>query len=113
MTNDLPEFDRRPYQKVHGFISRALTHGEQTSLKKLIAYKDGHYRALFSADFFTLAEDRTEPSKSQWNTLKKRLRRMDNKVFVLKQHGTADCDTGSHETVNQACYYIDFGFFKD
>jgi hypothetical protein len=45
----------------------------------------------------------TEPSKSQWNGLKKRLKRMDQQVFIFKVHG--------HQRAGDQNYcYLDFGF---
>jgi hypothetical protein len=53
-----------------------------------------------------LADGATEPSKSQWNSLKKRFKRAAPYVFMFKEHGAAECEGG-------ACYYLDFGFFED
>ncbi|MFW5748841.1 MAG: hypothetical protein ACOCYT_04425 [Chloroflexota bacterium] len=101
--SDLPEFDERPYEWVYKFARYVLSHGKDSSLIRLEAFDDGHYRAVFRKDYFILGEDRTEPSKSQWNTLKKRIKRINRDVFIFKQHGeTAD----GH-------YYMDFGFFQD
>jgi hypothetical protein len=106
MSGELPKFQPRNATAVRGFITRALTKGDSdTLLRDLIAYKDGHFRAVFDKRYFVLGEDVTEPSKSQWNTLKKHLKRMDPKIFIFKEHGTVAC--GEDE-----CYYVDFGFFS-
>lgn len=102
--NDLPAFDRgRHPDAVRSFISKVLSRGNDTALRDLIVYDDGHYRAVFDPAYFILVPERSEPSKSQWNTLKKRLKRMDNRVFVFKAHGQTD----------EGHYWLEFGFFKD
>lgn len=64
------------------------------------------YRALFAPNYFTLQPEQTEPSKSQWNTLKKRMKRIHGGVFVFKEHGAMN--------VNKLdCLYVDFGFLPD
>jgi hypothetical protein len=106
--SDLPDFLPREYSAVHKFASRALTNPQRspkTQLRELIAYEDGHYRALFSPDYFILPEGQAEPTKSQWNTFKKHLKRQDKRVFIFKAHGEADCG-------GERCYYVDFGFLR-
>ena len=53
--------------------------------------------------------DATEPSKSQWSTLKKQLKRRDHQIFVFKEYGTVPCNAETDAT----CLYLDFGFFLD
>lgn len=105
----LPKFRSVPYERVHEFISRALTNERQaptTRLVDLLVYEDKHYRAIFRPDYFALADDQQAPTKSQWNTLKKHLKRIDDDLFIFKEHGEVPCGpTGGR------CYYIDFGFF--
>jgi hypothetical protein len=103
--SDLPRFQKRSQQAVQDYIGRVLNHGdrpEDTTLQELIAYEDGHFRAIFRREYFALQEGHTEPTKSQWNTLKKRMKRMDRRVFVFKEHGISGDDL-----------YVDFGFFAD
>jgi hypothetical protein len=71
----------------------------------LVEYPDGHYRALFDPALFVLPAGQSAPSKSQWNNLKKRMKRHEPLVFVFKEHGEATGGDGSQ------CYYVDFGFF--
>lgn len=74
-------------------------------LRELVEYPDGHYRALFEAAYFVLPGGQSAPSKSQWNNLKKRMKRHEPLVFVFKEHGeVADKD-------GRQCCYVDFGFF--
>ena len=107
----LPRFRRRPYPQVLTYITRVLTNERQSpasQLVELVEFDDGHYRALFRPGFFVLAEGETEPTKSQWNTLKKKMKRLDPTVFILKDHGEAECDSAPDR-----CYTVDFGFFPD
>lgn len=105
--SDLPQFAPRKLEAVEALMSRAFINeriAPTTTLKKVIAYDDGHYRALFTRAYFALADGENEPSKSQWNTLKKHLKRIEPRLFIFKEHGTAEYD-------GQTCLYIDFGFF--
>lgn len=106
MSNPLPKFQSRPLGNVKTFMNRALTRGDNTSLRDVIAHKDGHFRVVFDKSYFALAEGAAEPTKSQWSTFKKHLKRMDAKLFVFKEHGTVSC--GEDE-----CYYVDIGFFAE
>lgn len=111
MSQELPQFAKRPYDKVHQYAARAFKGGGPgTSLIALKTFDDGHYRAIFSADYFTLHEGATEPTKSQWNTLKKHLKRIDHRVFIFREYGETDCPPHSP---HEKCYYIDFGFFAN
>lgn len=103
----LPQFSPRPREAVWEYAAQMLTDThrfDQTHLRDLIAYPDGHYRALFDPGYFLLAEGETQPSKSQWNSLKKKFKRHNPKVFMFKEHG---------ETEHQGArlFYVDFGFF--
>jgi hypothetical protein len=110
MSDDLPRFRRRAYAQVRDFAARLLTNreDEHTTLRQLIERDNNAYRAVFEARYFVLADGAAEPSKSQWNSLKKRFKRAAPYVFLFKEHGAADCAEG--ET---GCYYLDFGFFED
>ncbi len=100
----LPEFRPRRPNDVRRYIVQVL--GGDARLYDLIEYEDGHYRAVFDPDYFVLAEDRDEPSRSQWNTLKKRMKRIDSTVFVFKEHGETRYQ-------DDPAFYIDFGFFAN
>lgn len=106
-SKSLPQFKRRPQESVQALLSTVLTNpavSEETQLVELETYPDGHFRAWFSPDYFVLAEGASEPSKSQWNTLKKKLKRHDALAFVFKAYGEEVRD-------GQMRYYLDFGFF--
>ena len=107
MLKPLPQFHRRSFNYAQRYAARALTNERQanaTRLVQLIPYPDGHYRAIFKQDYFVLPEGQAEPSKSQWNTLKKHMKRMESDVFIFREHGETDCAPG------ERCYYVDFGF---
>ncbi len=107
---NLPQFKARPLAYARSLAADALTlpgaFDNPTQLVELIAYDDGHYRALFDPAYFVLPEGQSEPSKSQWNTLKKRFKRRNPQVFTFKEHGT-------FETSERKLYYVDFGFFVE
>ena len=110
MPSDLPKFRAKKYDEVHEFIANALMNRRvdaKTQLVELITYPDHHYRAIFKPGYFVLPEGQTEPTKSQWNSFKKHLKRIKHDVFVFKQHGTLNLPD------SDPLYYIDFGFFVD
>jgi hypothetical protein len=114
--DDLPEFQTRKPYIVNTYITQVLSMSGGSALLKLISYDDNSYRAIFKSTFFTLQEGQTEPSKSQWSTLKKRMKRRDRHTFVFRKYGEADCrDAGDNvpATRDYDCLYIDFGFFAD
>lgn len=118
MSADLPEFRPISAEQAHAYIARALSHKEdadETFLIDFVAYPDHHFRAIFRLAYFTLAEGSHTPSKSQWNTLKKRLKRIRSDVFIFKTHGYADCATGAEAAADPSiyCAYVDFAFFKE
>lgn len=94
----LPQF--RFYSGVENYLKRVL----HEHIRDLMTYPDKHYRVVFDPAYFTLNEGETEPTKSQWATLKKKFKHVDPRVFVFKDYGTAIRD-------DKTCYYIDFGFF--
>jgi hypothetical protein len=105
---DLPPFRKLNRDQVQEFISALLTNeksGAESQLIDLVEYPDGHYRAVFDPRYFVLGEGETEPSKSQWSSLKKKLKRHDASVFVFKEHG----EIGGAKRQ----YYVDFGFMPD
>jgi len=99
MDNELPEFQTRTIPQVMPYARNVFS----TSLIKLMPQEDGHFRVIFRKDYFTIQEGQTEPTKSQWSTLKKRMKRRNKRVFIFKEHGDAPD--------NDECYYLDFGFF--
>ena len=117
MNDELPRFKKRRYMDVMQFINRVLTNpgvGPQSHLYRLIEYDDGHYRAIFSPTYFQHSDGRTEPSKSQWGTLKKRMKRYQKSVFIFREYGEVDCTSGEahpSDSNDETCYYVDFGFF--
>lgn len=103
---DLPEFQHRSQAVVAAFLEQALTHPnlpEKSYFRQLIPYEDGHFRVIFSLDYLGNVEN---PSKSQWNSLKKKLKRHDKRIFVLKEHGLMPCDSGE-----ERCGFVEFGYF--
>lgn len=96
---DLPKFKPRPHDYVLKFAKETLTKGETTYFHNLTTHQDGHYRVTFDAAYF----GDQEPTKSQWSTLKKRMKRHNDQVFVFKEHGM----------MGDGHYYVDFGFFAD
>lgn len=105
MDFDLPEFSVKDAKQ------RALPFAKGVfaeSLTTLTIEDDGRCRAIFKKSYFALQGDNTEPSKSQWSTLKKKLKRHNRGVFVFKEVGEIACQ----EEADSQCYYIDFGFYK-
>ncbi|MEO1289594.1 MAG: hypothetical protein AAFV93_17655 [Chloroflexota bacterium] len=105
MDYDLPEFDHA-HAKRQGLVFSKSVFGEK--FKKLTIEDDGRCRITFDKSYFVLQGDNTEPSKSQWSTLKKKMKRHNRGVFVFKETGETPCLPESQTT----CYYVDFGFFK-
>jgi hypothetical protein len=111
--DELPDFQKRKTHIVMTYITQILSMSGGSALLKLIPYEDNSFRVIFKSTVFTLQEGATEPSKSQWSTLKKRMKRHDHSVFVFKKHGEANCeDAGDNvsATRDYDCLYIDFGF---
>lgn len=106
----LPKFRTHRLEYVEGFMREMLTSHQspQSHLRRVIVYEDGHYRALFDPAYFTLAEGDTEPTRSQWNSLKKKIKRHDPRVFLFKEHGTV---TGV-EGIETPLFFVDFGYFQ-
>ncbi|RMG84976.1 MAG: hypothetical protein D6712_10260 [Chloroflexi bacterium] len=100
MSHDLPEFKPLRQEKVLAYLHRVF--GEH--YVKMDSFPDGHYRVYFKPGYFVIQPGKTEPSKSQWSTLKKRMKRIHPGVFIFKQTGTTSSKDGP-------VYYIDFGFF--
>lgn len=110
MSSELPAF-----RKVQRSYAAALVHGalsgpHGSSLLQLIEFDDHHFRVIFDIKQFQLAEGMQLPSKSQWNTLKKRLKRRDRTIFVFRQYGPIDCSSREKALAARTCLYLDFGF---
>ena len=105
--HNLPEFEAREHANVMRYVRQVFGEsGDQSNLVDLIGYEDGHYRAIFRPLYFIIQPGKDKPSKSQWNTLKKHMKRLDKRVFIFRQHGETHTKQGP-------CYYIDFGFFAN
>lgn len=102
--NELPEFDKRDSGRVLTLVKSIFG----SHFAKLDTFDDGHFRVVFQPAYFTLHEGATEPSKSQWSSLKKRIKRRDRLIFIFKETGKVQCGVG-----DDTCYYIDFGFFLE
>jgi hypothetical protein len=77
---DLPAFRKHKHGDVVDYISEILINensAEDSCFIDLLEYEDGHYRVLFKPRYFSLQEGQTEPTKSQWNSLKKKMKRRD------------------------------------
>jgi hypothetical protein len=114
--SDLPEFEFRKVHHVMPYITRVLETPAGNALIRLVAHPDGHFRAIFKSTYFTLAEGHTEPSRSQWATLKKKMKRHNRQVFIFKNHGETDCRQAAKNVAadrDYRCLYVDFGFFLE
>jgi hypothetical protein len=98
MPDDFPEFDKK-MQHVALALVKSIFRDHFAELK---TYEDGHFRVIFNPLYFNLDETKPHPSKSQWSSLKKRLKRHHKGVFVFKATG---------ELTDNQCY-LDFGFFR-
>ena|SRR5258708_7201248 len=105
---DLPAFRRHRHSDVVDYISEILINeksAEDSCFIDLLDYEDGHYRVLFKPRYFSLQDGQTGPTKSQWNSLKKKMKRRDSTVFVFKVYG----EVGTKDKQ----YFLDFGFLSD
>ena len=106
MQSQLPEFRHVKRAYAARLIHSVLTNERGPALLELVAYDDHHFRVVFAASYFQLAEGSAAPSKSQWSTLKKKLKRRDRRIFVFRAHGLLDnADTG-----NGGRCFLEFGF---
>lgn len=112
MNSELPEFRKTQYTYAMKFINSVLSGAGGASLIRLESFEDNHFRAIFTPRYFQLAPDSSQPSKSQWNTLKKKMKRRNHSVFIFREYGAIDCQTKNRKT-NDKCLYIDFGFLYD
>ena len=110
MREELPKFQKVRHRFAAEFINGVMSGPRGASLLKLIEYDDHHYRAVFRQSYFELHDGAETPSKSQWNTLKKKLKRRDRRVFVFREYGPIDCSIHTSARSDQVCLYLDFGF---
>ncbi len=106
---DLPKFKKRKYDDVLAFVAEVMTRhhdADEPYVRQLSVLPDGHYRLSFDLDYFLMESG--EPTKSQWNSLKKKLKRHDKDVFVFKEHGFVSVEQGS-----KRWGYVEFGFFAE
>ena len=113
MSTELPHFRKVKRSYAASMIHSALSGPGGSALLQLIDFDDHHFRAVFHLRYFQLAPGKDMPSKSQWNTLKKRLKRRDRSIFVFRQYGKADCPSSAKALPAGVCLYIDFGFLLD
>ncbi len=113
MYGELPQFRRVKRAYAASIVHSVLSGARGPALLKLTEYEDGHFRAMFAASYFQLAEGRDGPSKSQWNTLKKKLKRRNRSIFVFRDHGDIDCGKVGIGQGGAACLFLDFGFMVD
>lgn len=107
MHSDLPDFRRVKKTYAAALMNSVLLGAGGPSLVRLIEFEDHHFRAIFKPSYFQLAEGADSPSKSQWNTLKKKMKRRNRSVFIYREYGQIAC----HDSASrQACLYLDFGF---
>ena len=110
MRGELPEFRKVKRSYAASIIHGVLSGPRGSSLLELVEYDDHHYRAVFSSKNFQSAAGNGLPSKSQWNTLKKRLKRRDRSIFVFRDHGPIECGASLSDPSGATCLYLDFGF---
>ena len=110
MPSDLPEFLNVSQSHAASLVHGALTGARGPCMVKLRRYDDNHFRAIFRLRYFDLRDGATSPSKSQWNTLKKRLKRRDRRIFVFRRYGQLSADAAAQLSAGEPCCYIDFGF---
>lgn len=110
MSKALPEFRKVKRSYAAALVHGALSGPSGSALLQLIEFDDHHFRAIFDIKQFQLADGAQLPSKSQWNSLKKRLKRRDRSIFVFRQYGPIDCDSQGKKLAASTCLYLDFGF---
>ena len=98
---NLPHLSKPPAPYVERYLQQVFA-DHFVAVEEL---EDHLYRAVFALDYFQRDEPSTEtaPSKSQWNTLKKRMKRINHGVFTSREHGILEEQIG----------YVVFGFLRD
>ena len=110
MHRELPRFRKVKHQYAASLINAVLTGAQGASLSRLIEYNDHHFRVIFRQRYFQLSAGAASPSKSQWNTLKKKLKRRNRLIFVFREYGSCDCENAPGGITGKECFYLDFGF---
>lgn len=110
MTKGLPQFRKVKRSYAASIAHGALSSSRGAALLQLLEFDDHHFRAVFDLKHFELGKGNTLPSKSQWNSLKKRLKRRDRTIFIFRAYGQIDCGAPGKHSAAAACLYIDFGF---
>ncbi len=113
MTSDLPDFRKVQHSYAMRIVHSVFSGSGGAALLWLIQYDDNHFRAIFDAGYFVLRPDQTGPSKSQWSTLKKKLKRRNRSIFIFRAHGEVDCRQARSARKGQKCLYLDFGFLRN
>lgn len=108
----LPEFRKTKYEYAMKFVNSVFMGAGGASLVRLETFEDNHFRAIFRPSYFQTSEDTTIPSKSQWNTLKKKMKRRNHAIFIFRKYGTINCG-GSKPSATETCLYMDFAFLYD
>lgn len=107
---ELPQFTKQPMERVTHFAMLMFSHPNQPEtsyFQRLVAYEDGHFGAVFSLNYF----EKTEvPTKSQWNSLKKKFKRHDKRIFVFKDQSVVACEA---EDDSLRCGQIEFGYLRE
>jgi len=112
MPKELPRFRKVQRRYAAAIIQNALSGPGGSALLQLNEFDDHHFRAVFDSKFFQLAPGKALPSKSQWNTLKKRLKRRERSIFIFRKYGKIDCSELAKSSPVGTCLYLDFGFLS-
>lgn len=99
---ELPQFDQVPAGYATNYAQTVLG----SSLQAVLPQPKDYFRAIFDVGYFTIQPGNDKPSKSQWNTLKKRMKRINRGVFILREYGEIAYN-------GETRCYIDFGFLQD
>lgn len=110
VSSELPAFRKVKRSYAATLVHGALRSPNGSSLLQLIEFEDHHFRAIFDLKQFQLADGKRLPSKSQWNSLKKRLKRRDRSIFIFRQYGPIECNAHGKALAAHTCLYLDFGF---
>ena len=106
MHSEIPTFRHVKRSYVARLIHSALSNERGSALLELIEFEDNHFRVVFAASYFQLAAGSDGPSKSQWNTLKKKLKRRDRSIFIYRAHGKLQSAAAESDDK----YFLDIGF---
>lgn len=110
MSNELPRFRKVKRGYAASIVQSVLSGPGGSALLQLVEFDDNHFRVVFDIKQFNLVNAGDLPSKSQWNTLKKRLKRRDRSIFIFREYGQIDCAAGGKRLAADTCLYLDFAF---